>query len=167
MRNPLRLFKYIYLRFLRLQGDPASLARGTAVGVFIGITPTIPFHTILIFLLSSIVRGNLLAGICASLAVSNPLTFFLQYYLSWTIGSVIIQSDMSWNKLETVLQSLTNGSDFSLQLAALLSLGADALTALIIGGVVLALPLALLGYIASYRFFLFVKEKRRRKHILY
>ena len=41
-----RLGKYYYLKFIRLKGDPRSLALGTAIGVFVGLTPTIPLHTI-------------------------------------------------------------------------------------------------------------------------
>jgi len=37
--EPQRTARYYYLKFIRLKGDPAMLARGVAVGVFIGITP--------------------------------------------------------------------------------------------------------------------------------
>ncbi|MDP3478975.1 MAG: DUF2062 domain-containing protein, partial [Desulfoprunum sp.] len=46
-----RLGKYYYLRFLRLKGDPYSLAFGTAIGVFVGLTPTMPLHTAIILIL--------------------------------------------------------------------------------------------------------------------
>ena len=32
-----------YLSFLCLKGDPRKIAMGMAIGVFIGVTPTIPF----------------------------------------------------------------------------------------------------------------------------
>ena len=42
-----RTFKFYYLKFVRLQGAPSVLARGVAVGTFIAVTPTIPFHVVL------------------------------------------------------------------------------------------------------------------------
>ena len=40
-----RTLKYCWLKLRRLQGDPKKLAWGMALGVFIGVTPTLPFHT--------------------------------------------------------------------------------------------------------------------------
>ena len=78
--QPLRASKYYYLRFIRLRGKPSVLARGVAVGIFIGITPTIPFHTILALIFAYVLRGSKIAALLATFLVSNPLTFFLQYY---------------------------------------------------------------------------------------
>ena len=36
--QPQRAARYYYLRFIRLQGDPHTLARGVAIGLFIGVT---------------------------------------------------------------------------------------------------------------------------------
>jgi len=46
--NPKRFFKYFYLKFLRLKGDPQSLAGGIAIGVFLGIMPIMPFQTLIL-----------------------------------------------------------------------------------------------------------------------
>ncbi|MBU0960183.1 MAG: DUF2062 domain-containing protein, partial [Proteobacteria bacterium] len=37
--NLKRTSRYYYLKFVRLKGDPQSLAGGTAIGTFFGITP--------------------------------------------------------------------------------------------------------------------------------
>jgi uncharacterized protein (DUF2062 family) len=80
--QPGRTAKYYYLRFLRLRGKPGELARGVAIGIFVGITPTIPFHTILALILAMILRGSKIAALLATVLVSNPLTFVSQkYYL--------------------------------------------------------------------------------------
>ncbi|MBW2465955.1 MAG: DUF2062 domain-containing protein, partial [Deltaproteobacteria bacterium] len=94
--EPRRAARYYYLRFIRLRGEPSVLARGIAVGTFIGITPTIPFHTILALLFSFILRGSKVAALLASVLVSNPLTFFPQYYFSWKIGNWFTPGNHSW-----------------------------------------------------------------------
>ncbi|MBW1669288.1 MAG: DUF2062 domain-containing protein, partial [Deltaproteobacteria bacterium] len=35
----IRQLKYLYIRFIRLRGDPRELALGTALGVFAGMMP--------------------------------------------------------------------------------------------------------------------------------
>ena len=80
--EPRRASRYYYLKFIRLRGNPGVLARGVAVGTFVGITPTIPFHTVLALFLAFILRGSKIAALLTSVLISNPLTFLLQYYLS-------------------------------------------------------------------------------------
>src|SRR5210317_1471269 len=96
--EPQRAARYYYLRFIRLRGKPSELARGIAVGTFIGITPTIPFHTILALICASLLRSSKIAAVLATFVVSNPLTFFLQYYFSWKIGTWFTSREHSWNE---------------------------------------------------------------------
>ncbi|MDA3785874.1 MAG: DUF2062 domain-containing protein, partial [Deltaproteobacteria bacterium] len=95
----LRLIKYHYLRFLRLPGNPRSIARCIAVGIFIGITPTIPLHTLLVLAFCLLFKASKVAGVLASMVVSNPFTVVFQYYLSWRMGSVIFPDLLSWQRL--------------------------------------------------------------------
>lgn len=161
---PRRLVRYYYLKFLRLQGDPLVIARGVAVGVFIGITPTIPFHTILILGFCLLLRGSKVAGILASMLVSNPITFFIQYYLSWLVGTFIFPGLLSWDRLQEVMNVLSSGgsgfSAFKSSLSAISSLGFDAITVLVVGGSILALPFTALSYYYSLK--LFTKLRNRR-----
>ena len=71
--EPQRTIRYYYLKFIRLKGDPSSLARGVAVGTFIGITPTIPFHTVMTLALAFLLRGSKVAALLATVIVSRDL----------------------------------------------------------------------------------------------
>lgn len=163
---PIRLVRYYYLKFLRLQGDPRSLARGVAIGIFIGITPTVPLHTVLILSLCLLFRASKVAGILASIIVSNPLTFFLQYYLSWRVGTVIFPGLLSWQRLQEVMAVLSSGSSgfsgFKSSLAAIGSLGLDAITVVVVGGTLLALPFTALSYYYSLKLFTRLRNKRSK-----
>ena len=44
-----RRFRIFYERFISLKGDPSQIAAGLAIGVFVGVTPTIPLHTAITF----------------------------------------------------------------------------------------------------------------------
>ncbi|MEN8231610.1 MAG: DUF2062 domain-containing protein, partial [Thermodesulfobacteriota bacterium] len=116
--EPRRAARYYYLRFIRLRGHPSVLARGVAVGTFIGITPTIPFHTILTLFFAFILRGSKVTALLAAVVVSNPLTFFLQYYFSWKIGNWFTPADHSWGEVESLLEAIISGGNFGGKLTA-------------------------------------------------
>jgi uncharacterized protein (DUF2062 family) len=164
--QPLRTTKYYYLRFIRLRGKPSVLARGVAVGTFVGITPTIPFHTILALILAFVLRGSKVAALLSTVLVSNPLTFFLQYYISFRIGNWITPGNISWEKMSELMEAISSGANFNESITALGHMGLDTLIILLIGGSILAIPFTLVAYTLSFYFFRTVQQKRREKHIL-
>lgn len=161
--QPQRTVRYYYLKFLRLKGDPVILARGIAIGMFIGITPTIPLHTILSIAIAFILRASKIAALLATIIVSNPLTFCLQYYLSWRIGHWLIRSDLTWETINTTLQAITADTGFIETLHIVMQLGFKAIATLIVGGSILAIPFALTGYLLSLQFFRAVQKKRQAR----
>lgn len=163
--KPQRTFRYYFLRLKRLGGDPKSLAMGTAIGIFIGLTPTIPLHTVAIIGATLLMRVNTIAAIIAAAMVSNPLTFVPQYYLAWKIGDFILPGRLTWARLHEVLNIVINESFFD-SLKTISNLSVDAFLVMMIGGILLALPPALISYYFALRFFIKIREKRRRKHLL-
>ncbi|MFZ5766122.1 MAG: DUF2062 domain-containing protein [Thermodesulfobacteriota bacterium] len=157
-----RFFRYYYLRFLRLQGDPREIARGVAVGVFWGITPTIPLHTILILISALLLRASKLAGILAGCVVSNPLTFFLQYYLAWRIGSLLLPGELSWQRVHDMMGIISGHAGFRATLAAIAELGWDAVMVMVGGGILLALPFAIASYFLSFSFYQSLRRRKQR-----
>ena len=164
--EPRRAARYYYLRFVRLKGHPSVLARGVAVGTFIGITPTIPFHTILALILAFILRGSKVAALLATFIVSNPITFLPQYYFSWKIGNWITPGKHSWNDVSILIDAIISGGEFGKTLAALGQIGMDSLIILLGGGIILALPFTLIFYYLSYILFRSIHKKRLEKKML-
>ncbi len=138
---------------------------GTAIGIFIGITPTMPLHTVTIISLTLLFRASTIAALIAATAISNPLTFVPQYYLAWKVGDAILPGRLSWEQLQGLLRVLSN-TGFIDGLKAISHLSGDALLVMLTGGFILALPLAIASYFLSFRFFYKMREKRRKKHIL-
>jgi len=164
--KPNRTAKYYYLKFLRLQGDPHSLAMGVAIGLFIGITPTIPLHTALIIIFAWLLRGNILAALIAATAISNPFTWLPQYYFSWRLGNMLLPGHLSWGRIQDLLSLFASDTGFQQKLAPLGQLGLEAATVMLLGGILLAIPFTCAGYIISFKFFNAIRQKRRDKHIL-
>ncbi len=162
-----RFFKYHFIRFKRLRGDPHFLALGTAIGVFIGLTPTMPFHTVLIIVAALITKSSALAGITISWIICNPLTYFPIYYFSVQIGNFITPHELSWNKMQGMLQYLVSDSaTFASSIKLITEIGYETCAVLLAGGVLFALPFGILSYYLSFSFFLKIKTRKREKHIL-
>lgn len=151
--RPHRTFRYYYLRFTRLKGDPEHLALGVAIGTFIGIAPVIPLNTILITIATITCRASLLGGIVASWLVSNPFTFYIQYYYSWKVGSMILPSEKSWHEILASLQTVWQDNGFTDAMSALTHIGAYSLFKLVLGGCVIAIPLTVIAYFSSLYYF--------------
>jgi len=159
--SPGRTMRYQWLRLLRLRGDPLVLARGVAIGIFVGLTPTIPFHTVLIIFFCAVGRGNLVAGIIVSFLVSNPLTIPLHYYLSWKVGAILTGSSLSW---ETVKNFMDLDYDLNMfEAVKLLYINSfRSMLSILLGGIVFALPLAIAAYFSAL--FLYRKRRKRRNN---
>ena len=83
-------FRDFYERFISLQGQPAQIAAGLAIGVFVGVTPTIPFHTVIIVLVGLLFRQNITAAYLGSWIISNPLTIPLFYVSEYELGRFLL-----------------------------------------------------------------------------
>lgn len=141
-----RFLRYQWLKFLRLQDNPQKLAWGMALGVFIGVTPTVPFHTVSALFLAALLR---VSPITAYLGVwvMNPVTIAPLYLLAYKVGQFVLFKGEPLTLPETY--NLNN----------LLDLIWRGGLALQVGGVIIALPPAL----ASYFLTLWVVQRYRRR----
>ena len=137
-----------YEKFISLQGEPARIAAGIALGVFVGVTPTIPFHTIIIVLVSLLFRQNLTAGYLGSWAISNPLTIPLFYAVQYELGRFLLGMERCRFELrDYTFNNIT-------------ALGSQILIPLLTGGILMAPLFAILAYWIAYRL---AKALRNRK----
>ncbi|MGF1569214.1 MAG: DUF2062 domain-containing protein [Nodosilinea sp.] len=112
-----RQLRYVYWRFLRLQGSPEQLARGLASGVFAGCYPLFGFQIIIGVAVATLLRGNRIIAAAATW-VSNPLTyvpiFTFNFYVGhWLLGGGPIQV---FKDLDTLRGWQSMGTDVSLRL---------------------------------------------------
>ena len=109
-----RRLRYLYLRFIRMRGTPAEIARGTAVGVFSGMYPFFGFQTILSVAIAAICRGNKIAAAAATW-VSNPFTYVPIYAFNFQVGRWLLQAQDSFVFTRQSLgEILTAGSHLAL-----------------------------------------------------
>ena len=84
-----RVLRYHWLRFRRLQEDPRKIAGGMALGVFVGITPTIPFHTVAVLSLAALFRVSPVTAFIG-IQIGNPLTVPAIYLASYKVGQFLL-----------------------------------------------------------------------------
>jgi len=160
-----RTARYYFIRFKRLRGDPKSLAQGAALGMFIGISPTVPLHTIAIISLSILFRSSAIAALIVATVVCNPLTLVPVYYLCWRIGDFILPGRLTWSRIQEILEILTH-EGFVESVKYISQLSIDAIAVMMTGGTLLAIIPTCATYYFSLHFFLKIQEKRRKKHLL-
>jgi hypothetical protein len=142
--------KKFYRQFISLKGEPRTIALGMAMGVFVGVMPLIPFHTILIVLLGIIFRKNITSAYLGSWVISNPLTIPIFYLTEYQLGKFCMG-----NHYHSVV--LTNYSLWSI-----INMGWDIAFPLLIGGLILAPLFAVPAYFITHRFILLIRKKRQK-----
>jgi len=139
--------QHFITRFKQLNGDPHYVALGMAIGVFVSITPTIPFHTVIALALAFILRGSKSAA-AIGVWFSNPITIPLFYKGSYDVGTSILGNSAPFNiEYESILE--------------LLKLGADVTIAMITGGIILGILPGIVAYFVTRR--IFIKIRLRKK----
>jgi uncharacterized protein (DUF2062 family) len=133
-------------RIKKLEGDPHYIAMGLAIGVFVGITPTMPFHTVIAVALAFILRGSKAA---AALGVwfCNPITAPFFYLGSYKTGMFIFGNSAPFDvKYESILE--------------LLKLGMDVTMAMIAGGVILGIVPGIAAYFITRKIMTTIRSRK-------
>ena len=145
-----RALRLLYLRLLRLKGQPEEVAGGVAIGVFVGMTPTVPLHTVLAVLIAYLFRKSKLAA-AMGVWVSNPLFLPFVYLLDYRLGRMITRTNPPSFEV----------SGFSIH--KIIELGWGISFPLIVGGLILGLICAIPSYFITKKMVILYREKRRKR----
>jgi uncharacterized protein (TIGR03546 family) len=129
-----------YNRFLSLSGKPEEIARAVTLGVFIGVTPTIPLHTALVMVSCLILRQNITAAMLGATIISNPLTIPFLYLAEYELGVVVLGQGANPFVL----------ADYDVR--SILEIGWHILSPLMVGGVLLAVLFTVPSYFITCHF---------------
>ena len=138
--------KECYEQLVSLKGKPNTIAYGFAIGVFIGVTPTIPFHTVLIVLFCLLLKKNITAGYIGAWLISNPLTIAFLYVSQYRLGKHLL--GISYPRFYFRNSSLID----------IIHKGWDVLFPLLLGGLVMAPIFAIPAYFIARKLILAVRK---------
>ena len=81
--------KKVYERFLKIRGDPHEIAMGLALGLFLGMSPTMGIQTPAAILLAALFKWNKISA-AIGVWITNPLTAPFVYGLNYYIGAKLL-----------------------------------------------------------------------------
>lgn len=130
-----------YERFLKIRGTPREIALGFALGLFVGMSPTMGFQMAIAVFLAALFKWNKLSAV-ASVWVTNPVTAPVIYGLTYFIGAQIIGLEGISLTPETI--SVSSFIDLFKKTPVIL-------WAMTLGGVIVGIPLAVTGYVVVFK----------------
>jgi hypothetical protein len=147
-----RSLRLLYLRLLRLKGQPQEIAGGVAIGGFVGMTPTVPLHTVLAVLIALIFKKSKLAA-ALGVWVANPFFLPFIYFLDYKVGRLFTGA-------ESPSLAISNFS-----IANLVQLGWSISYPLLFGGVITGFLCAIPSYFITKRLILLYQARRRQRRV--
>ena len=134
------------VRFVRLRGLPEEIAKGIALGIFIGMTPTFGFQMIIAIFFAYLLKENRLAAIIG-VWITNPVTAPVIYAIEYEMGRILL--GLSRAKLP---------GEFTW--SAYADLGWNIMYPLWVGGIVAGVILGALSYYVTLQLVPIVKNWR-------
>lgn len=125
-----------YQRVIRIEGDPRNIAMGFALGLFVGMTPTMGLQMPIAVFFAIPFRLNKIAS-AAGVWITNPISAPIIYTINYLVGVKLFNIDISTeNVIDVSVKSLK----------CLLLETPDIFLAVTLGGIVLGIPVAVAGY---------------------
>lgn len=151
------IIRRLYERFIMIRGEPREVALGFALGIFVGMTPTVGVQMPIAIFFAALFQWSKLSA-AIGVWISNPLTVPIIYGVTYITGAKLLNLDPVFN---TPLSPTWSTLKLMLQKAP------QALGAMTVGGALLGIPLAIIGYYLSYaavaKYQKDVKEKLARQ----
>jgi len=141
-----RQFKLNLIRLARLRGEPDEIARGMALGLFIGMTPTFGIQIFLALFFAFLLRQNKIAALIG-VWITNPLTAPIIYGMEFEIGRILMGIPRPVAPIEFTFEAMQ-------------ALGWSLAAPLSVGSLVLGIPVTLIGYALTLHFVPLMRQWR-------
>jgi uncharacterized protein len=159
--------KYLYVRLLRLKGEPHDLALGMAIGVFSGMMPILPFQIALAVAVALCFKASKITAAIGTW-ISNPLNWYFVYLLDYKIGAYLLGLEGGYEIIKSVMASIYRHDEISVIWNTLFSSGFTIVSALFIGGGITGIVAAIPAYFIFLWLFQKIKiwrQKRKEKKV--
>lgn len=144
-------------------GTPDSLARGVALGLFVGFFIIFGLQIVAAVPLAYICRANRIATISFTF-VTNHVTVFFIYPVQCMLGGMVMGNDYSMNMLKQRMADLITNFSWS----NFAGLGGELAVSFMIGGLIFGITAAVVSYPLAFYAAKKIQEKtrlrRERKH---
>jgi uncharacterized protein len=134
------LLKKVYTRFLKIRGEPKEIALGFSVGILVGMTPAMGFHTVIAVFFATLFKLNKVSAAMA-VWITNPFTAPFIYSMNYLVGAKAMGLTRAY-RLSDELSSST--------FIEMIKKTPEIFKAMTIGGLIIGIPLSLIGYYFIY-----------------
>jgi uncharacterized protein (DUF2062 family) len=142
-----------YYRFLKIRGNPREIALGFALGLLVGMSPFMGLHMAIAVPLAALFKWNKFSA-ALSVWISNPLSAPVIYGITYYVGKKVLFIENGY-QLPT---------EFSLDaLIYTLQKAPGIIGILTVGGIVVGLPVAAVGYYFALKAITEYRESIRLK----
>jgi uncharacterized protein (DUF2062 family) len=145
------IHRRVISRILHINDTPHAIALGTAIGMFLAMTPTVGIQIILAATICTVIRANRVAAVIM-VFISNPLTMVPIYWLSYGLGAAITGDVMvSHQDFAAIWQHIRDAGMIGGIREALVVLTGEIFVPMLIGGSLLGLVFAVPLYPVTKR----------------
>ena len=123
----------LYDKIVKERKSAEFIARGWALGVFVGSVIPFGIQIYIAVPLSFLLKGSKIGALTGTL-ISNPLTILFLYPAQCWMGSRLLGKDISWDAISEALKGVLTHQDWS----SLSQLSGHLVTSFFAGGLMLA-----------------------------
>ena len=133
----------LYRKIVKEQKPAGFIARGWALGVFVGSVVPFGFQIYISLPLSFLLRCSKIGALTGTL-ITNPVTIIFIYPAQCWVGSRIIGRALSWDAVTRAMNDVLANQDW----ATLMKLSSDLIASFFVGGFLLAAIATPIAYFA-------------------
>jgi uncharacterized protein (DUF2062 family) len=156
----IRNFRRLIIRTMRHPASPEKLSWAVANGLFVGMAVPIGLQIPVVLLFAFIFRLPKTLSFLATL-ITNPYTVPFIYPPVCLFGSKVLGYDLTFKEINTDLMDVIR--DFTLP--KFFELGWTLLASLLVGGFILGVIFAIIGFCATYGFIMILRRRYEKKLI--
>jgi uncharacterized protein len=137
---------------MRLREEPRELALGMALGIFSAMLPIIPLHIALAIGLAILFRASKITAIVGCW-VSNPLNWYVFYFLNYQIGAFVLRFSEDNQGLYAAMRAIRESHGKWELISRITSSSGHIFAAFIIGGLIMGTISAVPSYFIFLKLF--------------
>lgn len=149
---------WLYSKIVRDSGSPESVARGWAIGMFIGCTVPFGAQLVVSVPLAIFMKASKVGAVVGTF-ITNHFTIFFIYPAQVWVGSRLAGGSLGYAQIKEVMGRVVEEQSWD----SLLALGGELTAAFFIGGFVLALMCTPVTYFAVLRSVRLHRARRGRR----
>lgn len=155
-----RITRYYYFKFIRQSGEPEYIARGAALGLFIGMLVPFGFQIAAVIPLAIWFKAAKIPSIVFTF-VTNHFTIWIIYPIQCYVGSWLIFRPLDYDQIVESLENVIEKQSFQ----ELFNLGWTVVASFFAGGLLFALMLSIPGYFIALKMIILYRLRKQNKQV--